>query len=281
MPDWKIRMSIVKALSYYPSHQLTARFSRELILTALLFIATSLVIVPAQKASASQLSISAVKTIIVKEAQESKYVKPSLALAIAHVESGFRANAVSPAGAIGVMQIMPRTGRTLFGLSPGQLHDPRTNIRAGITFLDQLIEQYDGRIDLALSHYNGGSAVNRGGKKKVISYTRGYVIKVLDAAKRYQKSQSVTPHQHTSTPVNWSTRNNVNAVVTDRNAPSASTKLRNDLDEVTFWLNASQLADQGFVFGTFTTSPSMKLMVKMRENRKNFRKWLSWRQQSR
>ena len=131
------------------------------------------------------------------------------------------------------------------------------------------------------SHYNGGSAVNRGGKKKVISYTRGYVLKVLDAAKRYRESQSVTPHQHTSTAVNWSTRNNVDAVVTNGNAPSASTKLRSDLDKVTFWLNASQLADLGFVLGAVSTSPSMKLTVKMIENRKNFRKWLSWRQQSR
>ena len=72
MPNWKIKMSTVKALSYCPSHQLTAWFSRKLILTAFLFIATSLMIVPAQKASASQLPISAVKTIIVKEAQEQR-----------------------------------------------------------------------------------------------------------------------------------------------------------------------------------------------------------------
>ena len=281
MPDWKIRMSIVKALSYYPSHQLTARVFRKLILTALLFIATSFVIVPAQKASASQLSISAVKTIVVKEAQESKYVTPSLALAVAHVESGFRANAVSPAGAIGVMQIMPRTGRTLFGLSPGQLHEPRTNIRAGITFLDQLIKQYDGRIDLALSHYNGGSAVNRGGTKKIISYTRGYVLKVLSAARMYREAQTRASRQHTGPSVNLSTGRNVKVSITDHNAFSTSTKLQSDLDEVNFWLNASQLADQSLAFETFTTSLSIKLMTKMKENRKNFHNWLSLHQQSR
>lgn len=281
MPDWKIKMSIVKALSYCPSHQLTAWFSRELILTAFLFIATSLLIVPAQKATASQLSISAVKTIIVKEAQESKYVTPSLALAVAHVESGFRANAVSPAGAIGVMQIMPRTGRTLFGLSPGQLHEPRTNICAGITFLDRLIEQYDGRIDLALSHYNGGSAVNKGGTKKIISYTKGYVLKVLSAARMYREAQTLTPHQHTSPSGNLSTGHNVKVSITDRSAVSASTKLRSDLEEITFWLNASRLRDRSLAFETFTTSPSIKLMTKMKENRKNFHKWLSSRQQSR
>ena len=281
MPDLKIKMSFVKALSYGPSHQLTARFSRKLILTASLFIATSLVIVPAQKASASQLSISAVKTIIVKEAQESKYVTPSLALAVAHVESGFRANAVSPAGAIGVMQIMPRTGRTLFSLSPGQLHDPRTNIRAGITFIDRLIEQYDGRIDLALSHYNGGSAVNKGGTKKIISYTKGYVLKVLSAARMYREAQTLTPHHHTGPSGNLSTGHNVKVSITDRSTVSTSTKLRSNLDEITFWLNASRLRDRGLTFETSTTSPSIKLMAKMKENRKKFRKWLSSRQQSR
>jgi len=274
-------MNIVRSHNHNPNQRTQTCVCRHAVLATLFFIAMSFVLLPIQKVTASQMTTSTIKTLIVKEAQKSKYVAPSLALAVAYVESSFRADAISPAGAIGVMQIMPRTGRTIYGLSPQQLKDPHINIRAGIQFLDKLIEQYDGRIDLALSHYNGGSAVNRGGKKKVISYTRGYVLKVLDAAKRYRESQSVTPHQHTSTAVNWSTRNNVDAVVTNGNAPSASTKLRNDLDEVTFWLNASQLADLGFVLGAVSTSPSMKLTEKMIENRKNFRKWLSWRQQSR
>ena len=278
MPDWKIRMNIVRARNHFPYPQAKTCLRRNAILAALFFIAMSFVLVPVQKVTASQLPTSAIKTLIVKEAQKSKYITPSLALAVAHVESSFRTDAISPAGAIGVMQIMPRTGRTLYGLSRRQLKDPRTNIRAGIKFLDQLVEQYDGRIDLALSHYNGGSAVNRGGTKKIISYTRGYVLKILSTAQRYRDSQLMTPHQHTSTSVNWSTRNNVNARFTDRNATSTSTKLRDDLDEVTFWLNASQLADRGFAFEAITTSPSMRLMAQMKENRKNFHNWLSWRQ---
>lgn len=258
MPDWKIRMHIVKAFNHCPDHQAKTCLHRNVILASLFFIAMSFVLVPVQKATASQLPTSAIKTLIVQEAQRSKYVTPSLALAVAHVESSFRADAISPAGAIGVMQIMPRTGRTLYGLSSRQLKDPRINIRAGIQFLDQLIEQYDGRIDLALSHYNGGSAVNRGGKKKIISYTRGYVLKVLSAARMYRESQLMAPHQHTGTSVNWSAGNNVNAGVTNRTTTSTSTKLRDDLDEVTFWLNASQLADRGFAFDAIATSPSMR-----------------------
>jgi len=281
MPDWKIRMNSVKTFNHCPGHQAKTCLRMNVILAALFFIAMSFVLVPVQKATASQLPTSAIKTLIVQEAQRSKYVTPSLALAVAHVESSFRADAISPAGAIGVMQIMPRTGRTLYGLSSRQLKDPHINIRAGIQFLDQLIEQYDGRIDLALSHYNGGSAVNRGGTKKIISYTRGYVLKVLSAARMYRETQLMRPHQHTGTSVNWLAGNNVNAGVTKRTTTSTSTKLRGDLDEVTFWLNASQLADRGFAFDAIATSPSMRLMAQMKENRKNFHNWLSWRQQSR
>ena len=281
MPDWKIRMNSVKAFNHCPYHQAKTCLHRNVVLAALFFIAMSFVLVPAQKATASQLPTSAIKTLIVQEAQKSKYVMPSLALAVAHVESSFRANAVSPAGAIGVMQIMPRTGRTLYGLSSRQLKDPRTNIRAGIKFLDQLIEQYDGRIDLALSHYNGGSAVNRGGTKKIISYTRGYVLKVLSAAGMYREAQTLASRQHIGPSVNLSTGRNVKLSLRDHDAFSTSTKLQSDLDEVTFWLNASQLADQSLTFETFTTSPSIKLMTKMKENRKNFHNSLSSHQKSR
>jgi len=117
MPDWKIRMHIVKAFNHCPDHQAKTCLHRNVILAALFFIAMSFVLVPVQKATASQLPTSAIKTLIVQEAHKSKYVTPSLALAVAHVESSFRADAISPAGAIGVMQIMPRTGRTLYGLS--------------------------------------------------------------------------------------------------------------------------------------------------------------------
>ena len=65
------------------------------------------------------------------------------------------------------------------------LFEPKTNIRAGVTFLDQLIDRYEGRIDLALSHYNGGSRVTAGPQPKIIPATRGYVIEVLAAALVY------------------------------------------------------------------------------------------------
>ena len=134
------------------------------------------------------------KQMIVQEAAKTTNVTPSVALAVAKIESGFQPHVVSSAGAIGVMQIMPRTGRDLFGLSRAELFDPAINIRAGVTFLDQLINRYGGRVDLALSHYNGGSRVTAGPQPKIIPVTRNYVIKVLAAAQAYQAEGARRQH---------------------------------------------------------------------------------------
>jgi hypothetical protein len=105
---------------------------------------------------------------------------PSLALAIAKVESNFNHQALSHAGAKGVMQIMPRTAEQVFGVHRSRLFDPDVNIELGITFMKKLLKRYDGRLDIALSHYNGGSGVkNKHGELSVMPATRDYVDKVL------------------------------------------------------------------------------------------------------
>lgn len=105
---------------------------------------------------------------------------PSLVLAIAKVESNFNPQALSHAGAKGVMQIMPRTAEQGFGVSGSRLFEPDVNIELGVKFIKKLLERYDDRLDIALSHYNGGSGVkNRHGKLSVIPATRDYVDKVL------------------------------------------------------------------------------------------------------
>ena len=120
-----------------------------------------------------------VRSVIIEQAKKSRYVSPSLALAVAKVESNFNANAVSPKGAIGVMQIMPRTALYEFGVQRKKLFNPDLNIKIGIKFLDHLISKYNGRIDIALSHYNGGSAVGKWPNVKIIPATYPYVVKVL------------------------------------------------------------------------------------------------------
>ncbi|MEQ8813597.1 MAG: lytic transglycosylase domain-containing protein [Thalassobaculum sp.] len=133
----------------------------------------------------------AIRRIVVQEALRSERVPPSLALAVAEAESDFDPAAESPAGARGVMQIMPATGRGEFGVEPDALWRPRLNVRLGIAFLDRLIATYGERWDLALSHYNGGSRVGRGAAARVIPATRGYVDKVLRLQRRYARDETV------------------------------------------------------------------------------------------
>lgn len=123
--------------------------------------------------------------IVVDEA-ERLGLDPALALAVADVESGFRTHAESHAGARGVMQIMPATAWDEFGIAPSRLYDARTNVATGVRFLKQLLDRYD-RLDIALSHYNGGSAVrSRSGYLRVIPATRGYVNKVIGKMGQYR-----------------------------------------------------------------------------------------------
>ncbi len=135
---------------------------------------------------------SDVHRTVVDEALKNGTVPPSLALAVARVESNFRPGAQSSAGARGVMQIMPATARGEFGVLPHRLWDAQTNVRLGVTFLERLYRMYGERWDLALSHYNGGSLKKRGGQFIAHSYTTGYVADVMEWWRRYQKDATVT-----------------------------------------------------------------------------------------
>ena len=79
-------------------------------------------------------------------------VDPALALAVAQQESGFNPNAVSPAGAIGLFQLMPSTAAGL-GVNPS---NPSQNIQGGINYLSQLMSQYGGDVTSTLWAYNAG-----------------------------------------------------------------------------------------------------------------------------
>jgi hypothetical protein len=140
----------------------------------------------AASAFAYPFSQDDIKQLLVEEARYQK-ISPSLVLAIAKVESDFNPSALSHAGAKGVMQIMPATAKNGFQVDSHELFNARVNIRVGVAFIKQLIEQYDGEVDIALSHYNGGSRVRRpNGELGVIPATRAYVNKVQMYAQRYQ-----------------------------------------------------------------------------------------------
>ncbi len=97
---------------------------------------------------------------------------PFLVAAIMREESGFNPLALSSAGAMGLMQIMPETGRSLArkagnrSFEPGQLLDPDVSIRLGGLYLGQLYKRFKGNIVLTIASYNAGpTAVRRWAKK--------------------------------------------------------------------------------------------------------------------
>lgn len=140
-----------------------------------------------------------IKEIIVLEAKQQGF-PVEVALAVAETESNFDPYAQSNVGARGVMQIMPKTARDDLGVNPSSLYNPRVNVRAGITFLKHLVKVYDGRYDIALSHYNGGSRVRRpDGSLQIIGATKGYVEKVLHRAKKYKQDNERVKQRYVST----------------------------------------------------------------------------------
>jgi hypothetical protein len=151
-------------------------------------LAFSISTADANKAPAS--SRANIKKIVVEEALATN-VPPSLALAVAKVESDFQAHVESSKGARGVMQIMPATGTGEWGVDPDELWDPRLNVRLGIDYLGQLIERYNGNWEFALSFYNGGSKVGKPGQARVLPWTRKYVNNVLRWEQRYAAQRKI------------------------------------------------------------------------------------------
>lgn len=115
---------------------------------------------------------------LVREAAFRAGLPPEFVASVANVESAMRPDAVSPKGAIGVMQLMPATAKSL-GADP---HDMRQNIDAGARLLRDLLLKYDGDVVKALSAYNAGTgAVARYQGLPPYDETRRYVNKVIGA----------------------------------------------------------------------------------------------------
>lgn len=132
-------------------------------------------------------------------------VPEGLVYAVIRTESDFESGAVSKAGAVGLMQIMPSTFRWLTGevlfehLENGMLYDPETNIKYGTYYLSRLYDRY-GSWELAIVAYNGGSgnldkwltddryADGEGGLKRIpFRETRNFLSRVTHGWETYDR----------------------------------------------------------------------------------------------
>lgn len=113
-------------------------------------------------------------------------LSPDLIEAVARTESALDPSARSTAGAVGIMQLMPATARSL-GVDPA---DPVQNIMGGARYLRDQLDAFGGAVDLALAAYNAGpSRVARAGGVPAIPETQAYVGRNLDRLARMVDSQ--------------------------------------------------------------------------------------------
>lgn len=131
---------------------------------------------------------------LLKQASLEFSVELHLLKAVMAAESGFNPDAISPKGAIGLMQVMPTTAQR-YGLVGDKkksleqkLRDPKTNIRLGARYLSELAKMFPGQRDLVIASYNAGEGAVRQHKNAIPPYaeTRNYVQLVSELYQVYQ-----------------------------------------------------------------------------------------------
>lgn len=131
-----------------------------------------------QQAEKSRSDVSNPELARTIHAAAAKYaVDPKLVSAVAEVESGGNQSAVSSAGAVGVMQLMPETAAGL-GVNP---YDMKSNVEGGTKYLREMLDTFDGDVKKAVAAYNAGpNAVKAYGGIPPYAETQNYVNNLLD-----------------------------------------------------------------------------------------------------
>jgi soluble lytic murein transglycosylase-like protein len=125
--------------------------------------------------SASRRGCNNFRTFI-EEASRSFGVEKSLIRAVIKAESNFNPRATSPAGAVGLMQLLPSTAEEM---GVRDLFDPRDNIHGGTRYLAALLDRYDGNLTLALAAYNWGPGNLEKAPERLPHETQTYIERVL------------------------------------------------------------------------------------------------------
>ena len=116
---------------------------------------------------------------MIREVSARYRVDPALVRAVMQTESNWNSSAVSRKGALGLMQLVPRTAQQL---GVNNAFDAKQNLDGGVHYLHMLLERYNGDLDRALAAYNAGpGAVDRAGGIPRYRETRDYVQKVTDS----------------------------------------------------------------------------------------------------
>jgi soluble lytic murein transglycosylase-like protein len=127
-----------------------------------------------------------VRSLIRAEARRAG-VDPEFALALAYLESGFQQQVVSHAGAIGVMQVMPETGKWVASYLVGRpldLHDVEDNVVAGVRYVAMLIRITGSHSKALAGYYQGLASVRRNG---MYTDTKQYVANILAIQRRFER----------------------------------------------------------------------------------------------
>jgi hypothetical protein len=149
------------------------------------------VAVPAAGSAASVTSQSLDPQRLADQAARKYGLPSSLVRSVMKAESGFQVRAVSPKGALGLMQLMPGTAQSL-GADP---RDPAQNVDAGARYLRALLEKYGGGLRRALAAYNAGpGAVDRFGGVPPFAETLNYIRRIEQEWKNSGKAgQALSP----------------------------------------------------------------------------------------
>lgn len=126
---------------------------------------------------------------IIAEAADKYGIEPALLKAIIMVESSYNHRAISKKGAVGLMQLMPRTAAAL-GVE--DVYDPQHNVNGGAKYIRQLLNNFDGNLELALAAYNAGTTkVRKYNGIPPFRSTRIYIKKVFEYYRHYQQADQV------------------------------------------------------------------------------------------